>query len=276
MEYLIRISRLGGKALINAVAVPDDKTCSFEIRVQEYISQESITQSTSASDLRAAIKGIFLSSERMADLSSLFRVNLIQKLAPGIHKEGYEDTARTDDQSQRRIGEQTAIPPERDPLHDQRPDGRGFYPQHNPLAAVPRRPRPAADFPPPGFEDEQEMNTRPGGFPTGYGPSGRQPLNIGERDLYPPGLGPHDPLRMGPGAGGHFTGGGGMHPTFEDSPFANQSGSPPLNLRAPPGARYDPTGPGDVPPHLRGFPRSGGGGSNGRNPFGNFGSGDFI
>lgn len=50
--------------------------------------------------------------------------------------------------------------------------------------------------------------------------------------------------------------------------------------RAPPGARYDPIGPGDGPPNLRGGPRfPGGGGSRGAyppNPFGGFGGGDFI
>lgn len=48
----------------------------------------------------------------------------------------------------------------------------------------------------------------------------RRPLNIGERDLYPPGLGPHDPLR----GGGFGPGGGGMHPTFDDPMFGGRGG----------------------------------------------------
>ena len=46
----------------------------------------------------------------------------------------------------------------------------------------------------------------------------RRPLNIGERDLYPPGLAPHDPFRGG-GFGPGGVGGGGMHPTFDDPLF---------------------------------------------------------
>ena len=52
--------------------------------------------------------------------------------------------------------------------------------------------------------------------------------------------------------------------------------------RAPPGARYDPIGPGDGPPNLRGgpgprFPGGGGGmGPPPPNPFGAFGGGGFI
>lgn len=63
---------------------------------------------------------------------------------------------------------------------------------------------------------------------------------------------------------------------FESS-YADDFGS-----RAPPGARYDPVGPGDGPPNLRGgprFPGGGGGGFGGAgppNPFGGFGGGDFI
>ena len=48
----------------------------------------------------------------------------------------------------------------------------------------------------------------------------RRPLNIGERDLYPQGLGPHDPLR----GGGFGPGGGGMHPTFDDPMFGGRRG----------------------------------------------------
>ena len=54
--------------------------------------------------------------------------------------------------------------------------------------------------------------------------------------------------------------------------------------RVPPGARYDPIGPGDGPPQGRGGLRYPGGGGRGGfggggappNPFGGFGGNDFI
>jgi PI31 proteasome regulator N-terminal/PI31 proteasome regulator len=271
MEYLMKVSRLGSKALVYAVALPDDKTASFEVKAQDYISEGSIKESTSSSDIQKALKNIFISPGRIADLSSLFKTNVIQKLAPGIHKEGYEATSNVQEQPRRH--EETR-PPGRDPLRDDRPEPARPYPFDDPLAAAPRRPVPPGDFPPPDFEDEYEMNRPPRGIP-GYG--GRRPLNIGERDLYPPGLGPHDPLRIGPG-GGIAPGGGGMHPTFDDPLFGGQGGDQPYDPRAPPGARYDPVGPGDGPPNLRGGPRfpGGRGGGMGGNPFGGFGGGDFI
>ncbi len=276
MEYLVKVNRLGSKALVFGVALGDDKTASFEIKANDFVSEGSIKEATSSSEKLSALRNIFISTGRMNDLSSLVKLNIVQKLAPGIHKAGYEDTSSSVEQPRRR---QETRPPERDPLRDDQPPPARPYPFDDPLAAVPRRPHPPGDFPPPGFEDEYELNRPPRGMLPGQQPFG----NIGERDLYPPGLGPHDPLRIGPGGGG-FRGGGGMHPTFDDPLFGGQGGQGLYDPRAPPGARYDPVGPGDGPPNLRGGPRFPGGGGGrggfgggfGGNPFGGFGSGDFI
>jgi len=237
------------------------------------VSEGSIKEAAAESDKKVALRNVFISNGRLADLASLFKLNIIQKLAPGIQKAGYEDTRSTVEQPRRH--EETR-PPARDPLRDDQPAPARPYPFDDPLAAAPRRPQPSGDFAPPGFEDEYEMNRPPRGMPLGGQPFG----NIGDRDLYPPGLGPNDPLRIGPGGGG-FRGGGGMHPTFDDPLFGGQGGQQPFDPRAPPGARYDPVGPGDGPPSLRGGPRfpgggGGGGGGFGGNPFGGFGRGDFI
>lgn len=268
----MKVNRLGGKALVFAVALPDDKTAAFEVKVQDYVSEGTIKESNSTSDMHSAVKDIFISPGRMADLSSLFKVNIIQRLAPGIHKEGYQDTPTTTEQPRRH--EETR-PPQRDPLLDDRPGPARPYPFNDPLAAAPRRPVPPGDFAPPDFEDEYEMNRPPRTLPDHVGD---RPLQIGDRDLYPPGLAPHDPLRIGPSSGG-FRGGGGMHPTFDDPLFGGQGDAQRYDPRAPPGARYDPIGPGDGPPNLRDgprFPGGRGGGGMGGNPFGGFGSGDFI
>lgn len=116
------------------------------------------------------------------------------------------------------------------------------------LQIPPRRSGPTVDFPPPDFEDEHQMN-RPRGNVMGI--PGRSPLNIGHDDLNPPGLGPHDPLRpsfVGGGGLPGYGGGGGMHPTFDDPLFQGDRRSEGYDLRAPPGARYDPVGPGDMQP----------------------------
>ena len=236
-----------------------------------------------------SLRKIFISAGRMTDAGSLMKLQIIQKLAPGLQKEGYEDSAHaashsgaaSQSQQRRDPTRQPEGPQAHDPLRDDRlpplAQPRPFG--DDPLTAGRPPPFPAGDFPPPGFEDEYEIN-RPRG---GIGGPERRPLNIGERDLYPPGLAPHDPLRIGGGGfrpGGGM--GGGMHPTFDDPVFGGGDGGVGYDPRAPPGARYDPIGPGDGPPMGRGGPRFPGGPGEGgmggapHNPFGGFGGNDFI
>ncbi|KAL2044362.1 hypothetical protein N7G274_003067 [Stereocaulon virgatum] len=287
LQYLVKISRLGNKAVINGLGIGDDKVHTFDILVRDFVSVSSVPHTVSSSEGHdeavERLRSIFISAGRVMDAASLLKLQMIQKLAPGLRKEGYEDSAHSasPNSSSRerqpapgREGEPAGAPVY-DPLRDDRlPSGAQPRPFNDPLAAEPRRPYPVGDFPPPGFEVEWQINRPPGGIG-----GGRRPLNIGERDLYPPGLGPHDPLR----GGGYGSGGGGMHPTFDDPMFGGPGGGVGgYNGQIPPGARYDPIGPGDGPPNLRGgsrFPGGGGGPfSGGRppNPFGGFGGGDFI
>lgn len=277
MEYLVKVTRLGSKAIIYGLGVGDDRTASFEIKVQDYTSEGSI-QDMNNEDVKTKLKNILISTGRISDLTQKFKTEVIQKLAPGIQKEGYEESTSTtrESRSTREQPSRPEAPPTHDPLRDDQPQPARPHPFNDPLALPPRRSGPIPDFAPPGFEDEYEMNRPPGRG--GIFPGGGQPFgNIGERDLYPPGLGPNDPLRMGPG-GIRGGGGGGMHPTFDDPLFGGQGGNNGrYDPRAPPGARYDPVGPGDGPPNLRGGPRfPGGRGGAPPNPFGGFGGGDFI
>lgn len=237
MQYLLKLSRLGNNAVVFALALGDDKTTSFDLPVKDYISSSAVPLSQSTADLRSALADVFISTTRLQDLIGMFKVNVIQKLAPGLHKEGYEDSHRAP----------RAISPENPPRFDRPRDPLRVYPFDDPLAAPPGRPVPSGDFPPPGFEDEYDINRPPRGFPPQMG--GRNPLAIGDGDLYPPGLGPHDPIRgsFGPRIGR----GSGMHPTFDDPLFGGRRDEE-YNPQVPPGARYDPVGPGDGPPFGRG------------------------
>ncbi|KAJ8606696.1 hypothetical protein MRB53_040778 [Persea americana] len=282
MEFLLKISRMGSKAIIMGMALGDDRTASTEVKLQDYISEGNLPllaePSTSSPDADAdapsaalprRLVDIFITAGRLSDFGSLMRVHLIQKLIPSLHKEGYEETTpstATSTTSSSSTSTRT-IPPSRSdprPSHDPLRDDRDaparpspFHPAYDPLRH-PRRPLPEPYI---DFDDEHELlRPRPG--------PGTHPLGgprLGDRDLYPAGLGPYDPLR-GPGfAPG---GGGGMHPTFDDPLFAGPRGP-----YSPPGARYDPVGPGM--PGAR-HPRGAGMGGRPPNPFGGFGGGDFI
>ncbi|KAL3477477.1 PI31 proteasome regulator N-terminal-domain-containing protein [Aspergillus californicus] len=239
MQYLLQISRLGNNAVVSAVALGDDRATSFDVPVRDYVSASALPLS-SPTDVTASLNDAFISIHRLNDLIALFKINVIQRLAPGLYKEGQETSTRAPEVQPERA-------PRREPLRDDSlPQPARPYPFDDPLAIPPRRPVPAGDFTPPGFEDEFEIQRPPRGVP-----GGGHPLNIGERDLYPAGLGPHDPLRggVGPGFGG---GGGGMHPTFDDPIFGGGSRGQGYDPQAPPGSRYDPVGPGQGPPFGRG------------------------
>ncbi len=184
-------------------------------------------------------------------------------------------TAERDRVRDMREDEHARRHPLEDPLRaDPLPQPARPYPFNDPLAVPPPR-SPMGDFPPPDFDDEYDINRPPRG---GYMPRG-SPFNIGHNDLYPPGLGPNDPF-LGSGGIGRSGGGGGMHPTFDDPLFGGHGGQRGgYDPQAPPGARYDPVGPGDGPPQGGSgrFP-GGQGGIGGRppNPFGGFGNNDFI
>lgn len=232
LEYLVKVSRLGSKAVVNGLGMGDDKVHSIDILIKDFVSESSFPYtipSESDNETALSLRKCFISAGRLTDTGSLLKLHIIQKLAPGLRKEGYEESAHAashnTNQHDQDQGRGLPYPsrgedPAHDPLRDDRlPPYAQPRPFQDPLLGQPRRPFPAGDFPPPGFEDEYEMN-RPGGR---EGIGGR-PLNIGERDLYPPGLGPHDPLRGGglaPSGGG---GGGGMHPTFDDPMFDGRLG----------------------------------------------------
>lgn len=240
LHYLVKISRLSGKAVINGLGIGDDKVHTVDFVIKDYLSESSFpftlpTSSSSGNDdddseqKARSLQHLYISPGRLADLATLFKLQIIQKLAPALQKEGYEESAHAASQREPQRIPPTSSP--QDPLREDRlprpppPSSPFAQPDaaiYDPITGLPSRPYPAGDFPPPGFEDEYEINR-----PLARGGLGgeRRPLNIGERDLYPPGLGPHDPLRSG-GGGGFIAGGGGggMHPTFDDPIFGGGRG----------------------------------------------------
>ncbi|KAJ5348957.1 hypothetical protein MYU51_011673 [Penicillium brevicompactum] len=278
-QYLLKVSRLGGNAVVFALALGDDRTSSFDVPTKDYISASALP--LSSEDISTSLRDVFTSPTRLGDLISLFKINVIQKIVSGLQQEDYEGTNQPPRESPAESRQRAAL---RD---DSVPQPARPRPFDDPLAAAPRRSKPPVDFAPPGFEDEHQVYSAPrrylgglgggsgglGAGPAGLGdgPSGLgDPLSIGSQDLYPQGLSPHDPFngRMG----GYGPGSGGMHPTFDDPLFGGQgTGSGRHDPRAPPGARYDPPGPGEPP-----FGRNRGPyGNNGRGGggFGGFGGG---
>lgn len=279
MQFIIKIDRLGNKMEIRGLAIGDDRINRIELVAKDYISSGALPLRISKaengeedrSDLEQKLKQV-LPDVQLRALSQLFSNNIIEKLFPSSSREA---------QIQNRPQQPAADNPLRNPNPLPRPAVPHPYPANDPHAYIPRNPNmpPAGDFPPPGFEDEYEINRPPRG---GLLNPMASPFNIGHDDLNPPGLGPHDPLRGSfvgggglPRPGGNM--GGGMHPTFDDPLFAGPHrgggddgfGAGGYADNAPPGARWDPVGPGGLPRFGGG--RGGRGGNN--DPFG--GAGGF-
>lgn len=89
LQYLIKISRLGSKSVINGLGIGDDKVHTMDMKVTEYLSESSFPykiQAESSAEREESIRKAFISSGRLTDAASMIKLHIIQKLAPGLHK----------------------------------------------------------------------------------------------------------------------------------------------------------------------------------------------
>ncbi|KZO98005.1 hypothetical protein CALVIDRAFT_535602 [Calocera viscosa TUFC12733] len=236
LTYLFKLVRLGDKALLHGRSLESPATASVEVTIADYTSA-SFWPWEAKEGAQPLVHG-FISSNRVADFASLVKVGLVAKLAPGLEKEGLETTS-----------EQQQPPPQGGPSRPRQPPAQG---PEQPYALPPRQP---------------------------YAGS-RNPLSIGADDLLPPGFPPSNPFSpprlFDPNSGGMFV--GPQHPIFGDRGVGGVGELPGRGRRwggdgwlpegaVPPGARFDPIGPGPLPgPRFPGGgnpiggPRFGGGG----------------
>lgn len=212
----------------------------MEITTDDYFSPSSFPYDAASSS--QPLVNCFISSARVQDFVGLYKLKILQKLLPGLQKEGYQERVERFALFLVDLGGDSLIHPT---TSSNAPAAEG-------------RPSASRDRPPP---------ERVGPPPQPFNPSARDydPLRIGPRipnvgrsDLdpiprnpfAPPSLfgddgdgmyvGPNHPLfrdRLGPASGGI---GGGR------GPWGGDGFLPPMG--APPGARFDPIGPGPAGP----------------------------
>ncbi|PPQ83257.1 hypothetical protein CVT25_003996 [Psilocybe cyanescens] len=232
LEFVVKLTKLGTRTVINAIALESDRIATLDICTDDFTSPSFYPHNLDASDAPPLVHG-YISSNRVSDLLSQLKLKIVQKLVPGLQKEGYTEEADSSAGAS-----SSANPPPRDPT-------------------VPR-PRPQT---PPDAPDRNPYYPQ-SGFP-------RNPLEIGRRDLDPFPANPFAPPSLFPQHGGDGMFVGPEHPIFgmgrgSNSPLRGPWGGdgylPPMG--APPGARFDPVGPG--------FPNRGlgpfGGNGRGRRP----------
>jgi hypothetical protein len=94
LEFIVKVSRLGGKTVIMGVAVGDDKTASFGIKTEDFTSAGFFPWNDANHEKH--VTGGFIGENRIKDLTGLFKINILQKLIPGLDKTGYTEDQGTE------------------------------------------------------------------------------------------------------------------------------------------------------------------------------------
>lgn len=198
--------------------VQDNKTATLDITLSDYLSPSNFPKTL---DRELSLESLFNSPSRFSDFVSLYKIQIVRRLLPGLHKPGY-----TEEESSSSASSSSAPPPssgrdgQRQPYPDDPPPGR--------IGAGPQFPQPGRNPLEIGRSDLDPLGGTLGRLP-GAGGDGMvvgpgHPLFNREREQ-------NDPLRI-PGTGGRG------NPT---GPWGGDGYLPPLG--APPGARFDPVGP---------------------------------
>ena len=235
LEFLVKVVKLGSRTLINSIAIEvtpilvhcyrqilnsiflreTNNAASLDISTDDFTSPSFFPHDLSSCST-PLVHG-FISSNRVDDFIGRFKLMIVQKLIPGLRKEGYIET----------VTETSAGPSQV---------------QAPAPAPLPAQPRPEGPLNPPPRA------------PFGY-PSPRNPLEIGRRDRDPFPNNPFAPPPIFPNNGGDGMFLGPNHPIFGPGmrgpgpggmgPWGGDGYLPPMG--APPGARFDPVGPGIGP-----------------------------
>lgn len=193
-----------------------DKVASLDISTDDFTSPSFYPHSLDATDSAPLVHG-FISSNRVLDFMSQFKLKIVQKLIPGLQKPGYTEEAENAASSS----------------------------SANPPAVDPRVPRPRTEDPPYAPDRDGYLPNPDAGFP-------RNPLEIGRRDWDPFPVNPFAPPSVFPPDNGDGMFVGPNHPIFgigrngrrdylPQGPWGGDGFLPPMG--APPGARFDPVGP---------------------------------
>ncbi|KAJ9061291.1 hypothetical protein DSO57_1022086 [Entomophthora muscae] len=221
LHFQLKAIKMGTRTIIHATALETNDTHSLEVLAEDYIPDQvtfplKLTSAAQISELD--LSKLFSTPSRFAKYMDTFRTQILQKLIPGLQKEGYQEIATESTTSL------TGSSQPRNPQRLQEPLGSSqFYPA--------------------------PLNFPGGRNPLAYGGRDLNPLG---------GVGPGLPRFGGGGSAldpfgmfGDDQGGmilGPRHPMFAPNPNA-----PPFPGRgpylppgaAPPGARFDPISPFD-------------------------------
>lgn len=243
LEFVVKIIKLGARTMINAIAIEvcscyplqtntpnilkGDKAASLDISTNDFVSPSFFPHDLTT-DAQPLVHG-FIASNRITDFMSRFKLQIVQKLVPGLQKGGYSEESDSAPSNATGSNPQHAHPRPQAP-----PQAPDYYPSHippeNPLSIG------RSDLDPfPGMNP-----SNPFAPPPLFPPQGSDGMFVG----------PDHPIFSGRGPGG--LGGRAGQGRWGGDGFL-----PPMG--APPGARFDPVGPSPFSGGIGGRGRGGGG-----------------
>ncbi|KAI8138179.1 PI31 proteasome regulator N-terminal-domain-containing protein [Fennellomyces sp. T-0311] len=165
MTFVIKSFRLGNRYLMHGLAIEDNKTATLDIETAHFTSNGFFPYNPHES--KDPLVHGFISTSQFKELVSLFKINILQRILPGLQKPGYEDTSTTSTTA----------------------------PSSTPQRSDPSRTDPSQPHPPrPPIFDDPTTADDPSLF-------GHNPYSVGRSDLEPMGG-----LRMPGDGGGMFVG----------------------------------------------------------------------
>lgn len=238
----------------NFISLQDNKSVSFDLLLLDYFSPSAFPFSIpppSFTDNYNSFSKVFSSEHRIKDLITLYRLNILQPLIPGLRKEGYTELDSTASTTTSGSGSGLASTPN----NPNAGPSRGYYPDTGgplgpygggvggggygiPVPRLPNLPNQGGGgvgrIPNLGSIGSRDLDPLGGGIP---GFPGMRPGGIGDGGgMF---MGPDHPLfreRFGPDNGMGGMGGGGDGRRWGGDGWLPQGA-------VPPGARFDPIGP---------------------------------
>ncbi|CEG68448.1 hypothetical protein RMATCC62417_04706 [Rhizopus microsporus] len=91
LTFVIKVVRMGDKCVILGIGIGDNKTVVLDIATDDYTSASFFPNDLSNDPI---VHG-FISSNRFHDFIKTVKLNIIQRLIPGLNKPGYDDSTTT-------------------------------------------------------------------------------------------------------------------------------------------------------------------------------------
>ncbi|KAJ4468160.1 hypothetical protein J3R30DRAFT_3662069 [Lentinula aciculospora] len=89
LKFVVKLSKLGKQTVINVIAVESDKTTTLDISTNDFMSPSCFPYNVESPSSSSPLVYINISSARITDLVSQFKLKIIQKLVLGLNSDEF-------------------------------------------------------------------------------------------------------------------------------------------------------------------------------------------